>query len=101
MENEAGKPEVNPMSDRSENVYEPSPVVRDAHAESAFTRVIEQQSAKLPSHLFLFAALGSMSLSIGLAVSGRRDASHFAATAANALLTMGVYNKVVKLLGPR
>lgn len=93
--------EVNPKSHETEKAYEPAPVIRDVHAESAFTRVIEQQSAKLPSHIFLFAALGSMGLSAGFALWGRRDASHFAATAANALLTMGVYNKVIKLLGPR
>ncbi len=94
-------PDVNPASAKSERVYEPTPVVRAEHAEGSLTRVIEQQTAKLPSDVFLFAAFGAMGLSLVLALTGRREASRFVGMWPPAILTMGVYNKVVKMLRPR
>jgi hypothetical protein len=94
-------PDVNPASEQSVNVYRPTPVVRDDHSESSLTRLIEQQTAKLPSDLFLFAALGAMTLSLFMELSGRHQSSRFFGMWAPALLTMGVYNKVVKLLRPQ
>lgn len=93
--------DVNPASQKSERAYEPTPVERDEHAESTFTRVIEQQTAKVPSDVFLFAALGSMGLSLLLELTGRRETSRFVGMWAPTLLTMGVYNKIVKVLRPR
>lgn len=97
----ASTADVNPASEKSARTYEPTPVVRDEHAESAFTRVLEQQAAKVPSDVFLFTALGAMGVSAGLHLLGRHDASRFFGMWAPALLTMGVYNKMVKLLRPR
>lgn len=97
----ANQQDVNPASEQSERVYEPTPVVRDEHAEDPFTRVIEQQTAKIPSDVFLFAALGAMGLSLYLHLRGRQDSSLFVGTWAPTLLTLGVYNKVVKTLRPR
>jgi hypothetical protein len=93
--------DVNPASEASTRAYEPAPVVRDAHSESHFTRVIEQQTARLPSDFFLFSALGSMALSLILHLTGKNESSRFVGMWAPALLTMGVYNKIVKLLRPR
>jgi hypothetical protein len=55
----------------------------------------------MPSDFFLFAALGSMGLSLYLHLLGRHDASRFVGMWAPAILVMGVYNKIVKLYGPR
>ena len=93
--------EVNPASEQSEKAYDPTPVVRAEHAEGSFTRIIEHQTAKIPSDVFLFASLGSMGLSLALHLIGRHDASRFVGMWAPALLTMGVYNKVVKVIRPR
>lgn len=93
--------DVNPAAEKSELAYEPSSVVRDDHAESTFTRIIEHQTAKIPSDAFLFAALASMGASLVLQFTGRREASRFVGQWAPTLLTMGLYNKVVKLMGPR
>jgi hypothetical protein len=93
-----GPSDVNPASAASERVYEPTPVVRAEHAEGAVTRLIEQQAAKLPSDLFLFAALGAMGVSLVLELMGRRGASRFVGMWPPSILTMGVYNKVVKTL---
>lgn len=95
------QPDVNPASEESEHAYDPTPVIRAEHAEGPFTRIIEHQTAKIPSDVFLFAALGSMGLSLALELTGRHDASRFVGMWAPALLTMGLYNKVVKILRPR
>lgn len=93
--------EVNPAAEKSERAYEPTPVLRNDHVDDSVTRFIEQQAAKFPSSFFLFLALGSMLLSVSFEVAGRERASRFVGMWAPALLTMGVYNKVIKLLGAR
>ena len=94
--------EVNPMRDRtSSEFYEPAPRARAAHAEGSFTRVIEQQAAKIPSSVFLTAALASMALSAIVEFTGRRHYSRFIGMWAPTLLSMGIYNKLVKTLGTR
>ena len=93
--------DVNPASSVSERVYEPSRVERDEHAEGTLTRVIEHQTAKIPSHVFLAAALAAMATSLGLELAGRRRISRFIGMWPASLLTMGVYNKMLKLVGSR
>lgn len=93
--------DVNPASEESLRKYEPTAVVRAAHAEGTLTRLIEQQAAKVPSDVFLFLSLASMTASLVLELSGKRSQSRFVGMWAPTLLTMGVYNKVVKTLGPR
>lgn len=96
--------EVNPASDRSTQEVEienPAPVVRDEHADPSLTLAIEHQTAKIPSHWFLIAALGSMATSAVLEATGRRQLGRFIGMWPASLLTLGVYNKLVKILGPR
>lgn len=93
--------DVNPAAEASERLYEPSPVLRDEHAEGTLTRLIEQQAARLPSDVFLFCALGAMGLSLALHIAGREQQSRFVGMWPPAILTMGVYNKVVKVFRPR
>ena len=69
------------------------------HSEGVVARKIEQQTAKLPSDTFLWAALGSMGVSLFLRMSGQRDQSLFVGQWAAPLLIMGLYNKVVKVAG--
>jgi hypothetical protein len=78
-----------------------SPVLRPEHAESSLTRLLEQQTAKIPSDVFLTAALVSMVASLACELTDRRRASRFIGMWPGPLLVMGVYNKLVKLLGPR
>lgn len=92
--------EINPAAaDSMTDVI--APVVRPEHAEGDIARLIEQQAAKVPSHWFLFAAVGSMCASLGLELSGRRRASRFIGMWPTPLLVLGVYNKMVKTLGTR
>lgn len=78
-----------------------APVVRPEHAEGALARLIEQQTAKVPSHWFLFAAVGSMVASLTLELVGRRRAGRFVGMWPTPLLVAGMYNKLVKTLGTR
>jgi hypothetical protein len=77
------------------------PVVRPEHAEGELARLVEQQTAKIPSHWFLFSAIGSMGLSLALELSGRTRASDFVSRWPTPLLIAGIYNKLVKTLGTR
>jgi hypothetical protein len=72
---------------------------RYEHSEGTVARTIEQQTAKLPSDAFLWAAIGSMAVSVGLQVAGNKHASLFVGQWAPTLLIMGLYNKLVKQLG--
>jgi hypothetical protein len=93
--------DLNPAAESSLREYEPSPVIRSEHAEGTVTRLIEQQAAKIPSDVFLFLALGSMAASLMLELAGKEHQSRFVGMWAPTLLTMGVYNKLVKTFGPR
>ncbi|MGA9520015.1 MAG: hypothetical protein WBV82_01045 [Myxococcaceae bacterium] len=93
--------DVNPASQPSELDYQAAPVLRTEHAEGGFTRLIEQQAARIPSDVFLFISLSSMVASLALEITGRRRFSRFVGMWPGPLLVMGVYNKLVKTLGPR
>src|SRR5215218_4195256 len=78
---------------------EPEPVAKPEHREGTLARSIEQQTAKLPSDLFLWAALGSMGMSLALELMGDEKKANFVGHWAPTLLTLGLYNKIVKLHG--
>ena len=73
--------------------------VNQTHVEGPVARSIEQQTAKLPSDWFLWAALGSIATSLTLQVSGNKHASTFVGQWAPTFLILGLYNKLVKQLG--
>lgn len=94
-------PDTDPARNASEMVYEPAAVRRAEHAEGSLTRVIEHQTAKVPSHVFLVASFGAIGLSLYYYTRGKREVSNLIGMWAPTLLTMGVYNKLVKMLKPR
>lgn len=69
------------------------------HTEGRVARAIEKQTAKLPSDLFLWAAVGAISTSLSLQIMGKRTESLFVGQWAPTLLILGLYNKIVKELG--
>ena len=69
------------------------------HVEGPVATIIEQQTAKLPSDWFLWAALGSIAGSLTLQMSGKSHASTFVGQWAPTILILGMYNKLVKQLG--
>lgn len=93
--------EINPAAAASTRSYRETPVLRTEHAENTLTRLVEHQAAKLPSDYFLIAALGSMVVALGLELKGQDRAGRFVGMWVAPLLIMGVYNKLVKVFGPR
>jgi hypothetical protein len=69
------------------------------HREGKLAKTIEEQTAKLPSDLFLWAALGSMGVSLSLQLMGKKQASIFVGQWAPSFLILGLYNKIVKVEG--
>ncbi|MBV9084241.1 MAG: hypothetical protein JOZ62_16310 [Acidobacteriaceae bacterium] len=62
-------------------------------------RSLEQQTAKLPSDLFLWAAFGSIAGSLALNLSRKEHGALFVGQWAPTFLLLGIYNKLVKLHG--
>ena len=67
--------------------------------EGIVARTIEQQTAKLPSDTFLWLAVGSIAGSLTLKMLGRGKDALFVGQWAPTFLILGLYNKMVKLLG--
>lgn len=71
----------------------------EEHREGPLAKAIEKQTAKLPSDVFLWAAVGSVAVSAGLQAAQRKKASLFVGQWVAPLLLLGVYNKIVKVAG--
>lgn len=69
------------------------------HSEGVVARTIEDQTAKLPSDVFLWAAIGSIGGSLFLKMSGRHQDALFVGQWAPTFLILGLYNKIVKVAG--
>ena len=69
------------------------------HEEGVVARTIEQQTAKLPSDLFLWMAAGSIATSATMKIMGRDKDALFVGQWAPTFLILGLYNKLVKQLG--
>ena len=69
------------------------------HTEGKVARAIEDQTAKLPSDTFLWAAAASIATSAALQMMGNKHASVFVGQWAPTFLILGLYNKLVKQLG--
>lgn len=71
----------------------------ESHSEGTVARTIEQQTAKLPSDIFLWAAGGAIATSAVLQLTGKSKASLFLGQWVAPFLLLGVYNKIVKVAG--
>ena len=69
------------------------------HEEGTVARAIEQQTAKLPSDVFLWLAVGSIAASATLKMLGRDKDAIFVGQWPPTFLILGLYNKIVKVLG--
>ena len=78
---------------------EPKTTSRVEHREGPVARSIEQQTAKLPSDTFLWAAIGSLVGSMVMMAMGQEKRANFIGQWAPTLLILGLYNKMVKLHG--
>ncbi len=78
---------------------DPRPGAREEHREGPVARSIEQQTAKIPSDVFLWAAFGSIAASLTFKATGKDHAALFVGQWAPTFLLLGIYNKLVKLHG--
>lgn len=69
------------------------------HSEGTVAKSIEQQTAKLPSDVFLWAAGGAIATSAILQLLRKPKASLFLGQWVAPFLLLGVYNKIVKVAG--
>jgi hypothetical protein len=69
------------------------------HTEGRVARTIEEQTAKLPSDIFLWAAVGAIGVSAFLEFAGNEEKSRFVGQWVAPFLLLGLYNKIVKVAG--
>ncbi|HSI89688.1 MAG TPA: hypothetical protein VK927_01165 [Adhaeribacter sp.] len=69
------------------------------HKEGPIATAIEEYTAKLPSDLFLWAALGSMAVSATLKIMKKDEEALFVGQWPAPFLLLGIYNKLVKQEG--
>jgi hypothetical protein len=69
------------------------------HSEGPVARAIEEQTAKLPSDTFLWAAGASIATSLILKMLDRHHEALFVGQWAPTILILGLYNKLVKQHG--
>lgn len=74
-------------------------MVQNSPNEGKYTKAIESQTAKIPSGVYLTAALASMVGSLTLKCMGRKSSALFIGQWAAPFLIMGLYNKIVKTEG--
>jgi hypothetical protein len=67
--------------------------------EGDVTKMIESQTARIPSGTYLSLAVGSMLASATLMLMGKRNLANFVGQWAPTILIIGLYNKLVKLEG--
>ena len=68
------------------------------HKEGKVASAIEEQTSKIPSDVFLWAAFGSIAASLTLHFINKKE-SLFVGQWAPTFLLLGIYNKLVKQLG--
>jgi len=67
--------------------------------EGPVARAVEKQTARIPSDLYLWLAVGAMGASAFMQFTGAKDKSLFIGQWVPTLLIFGVYNKIVKVAG--
>lgn len=69
------------------------------HKEGQVTKEIENQTAKVPSDMYLWAAISAMAASLSLQIAGKKHSSLFFGQWVAPFLLFGIYNKLVKQQG--
>ncbi len=79
---------------KSQDYHESSP-----KEEGTVAKAIENQTAKIPSDVFLWASIGAMAISLGLKIAKQNHTALFVGQWASPFLLFGIYNKIVKTQG--
>lgn len=67
--------------------------------EGKITKAVEKETAKVPSIVYLAAAVASMAGSLTLKIIGKQSTALFIGQWAAPFLILGIYNKIVKTEG--
>jgi hypothetical protein len=67
--------------------------------EGTVTKVIESQTARIPSGTYLTLGIGAMALSWLLLLARQKNLANFVGQWVPTILIVGLYNKLVKLEG--
>lgn len=70
-----------------------------SHKEGKVAKAIEDQTGKIPSDFFLWAALSSIAGSLAFQFAGKKHNALFVGQWAAPFLLLGIYNKMVKQHG--
>jgi len=73
--------------------------VNPEHKEGPVAAAIEKYTSKLPSDIFLWAALASMAVSATFKIMKKDEEALFVGQWAPSFLLLGNYNKMIKLAG--
>lgn len=73
--------------------------VNPQHKEGPVAAAIEDYTSRIPSDVFLWAALGSMAVSATLKIMKKDEEALFVGQWAPSFLLLGNYNKMIKLVG--
>lgn len=74
-------------------------VNRNNTVEGTTTKMIEKTTAAIPSVVFLALAGGAMAGSLVLKLMGRNTTANFVGEWVPTILLLGLYNKLVKVMG--
>jgi hypothetical protein len=69
------------------------------HKEGRVAKTIEDQTSKIPSDVYLWAAVGAIGVSLVLKLMKKDDEALFVGQWPAPFLLLGLYNKLVKLEG--
>ena len=90
---------VKDLKNKAEDLKNKADNFNPQHKEGPVAATIEEYTAKLPSDLFLWAALGSMAISATLKIMKKDEEALFVGQWPAPFLLLGLYNKLVKLEG--
>lgn len=82
----------------SHNATDPNTETKP-YREGPVARAIEHRTARIPTDVWLWAAGGSIGLSLGLKLLGRGKDAMFVGQWVPTFLLLGIYNKIVKTHG--
>ncbi len=69
----------------------------ERHSEGAIAKTIENQTAKLPSEVWLMLAMGAIGASLWMQMKEKKHESLFIGQWVAPFLLLGIYNKLVKI----
>jgi hypothetical protein len=87
------------IKDKAQEIKSKMDKINPEKREGKVAVAIEEQTAKIPSDVFLWASVGTMAVSLAFKAFKHDDRALFVGLWAPAFLLFGIYNKLVKQSG--